>query len=190
MTQTCPKCGSQAIGETLIGGTWPPGRNPNRATCEDCRWIGPVEETQRKTWTGILLEWGKPTPTNRIYSREVCEKMVEDFKARQPRSTMGTLGIPEDSLKPALSEMSHLVTAMRLIDNPDGVTGAVEVDVEILSTPRGKVLREVLASPGWEKIIAITPCGTGTLYSNDDGVHRVSQDYRLHLTCFVQKLEG
>lgn len=40
----CPRCDWRDFKETLIGGVWPAGQNPNRFTCCRCGWTGRESE--------------------------------------------------------------------------------------------------------------------------------------------------
>lgn len=112
-----------------------------------------------------------PTHTRRIYPRWLLEReadrMQETIKAR---GWFGTLGPPDDSII-RLKDSSHLVTDLRMEgDN-------LVAEVEILNTPAGRVLKQLLEVPGLKMNFRLSGVGNGVV--NEDGVLVVGESYKL-----------
>lgn len=87
---------------------------------------------------GICQKSGTKNGNGRIYRKETLEREVENYqKAIQERRALGELDHPDDSVV-NLKNCSHLMTKMWW--DGESVMGKIEV----LDTPSGKILKELV----------------------------------------------
>lgn len=110
----------------------------------------------------------EPTIYGRVYPRAVLDRAVADLQPKvKARSLIGAIdppGNPRCGPQP-LADVSHVVTRLDLGDD------YLEVEVEPLATPHGRVLVELLKT---EKVV-FNPKGMGTI--GEDGV--IGDDFRI-----------
>lgn len=113
------------------------------------------------------LQAGVPTLNGNVYSREVIERMVDDINARSSsRSFFGTIGSWPDAGCVGVLDASHLVLGARLSED-----GRLTLDVEVLDTPKGKMLKDMLSDMSR---VDILPHGYGSVSCGSVGT-----DYKL-----------
>ena len=89
---------------------------------------------------GICQRAGMKNGNGRVYRKETLQREVENYqKAIRERRSLGELDHPDDSVI-NLKNASHLVTKMWW--DGDSVMGKIEV----LDTPSGKILKELVKS--------------------------------------------
>jgi len=89
---------------------------------------------------GVCQRAGTKNGNGRVYPREVLRREVENYqKAVSERRSLGELDHPDDSVI-NLKNASHLVTKMWW--DGDNVMGKIEV----LDTPSGRILKDLLKS--------------------------------------------
>lgn len=113
------------------------------------------------------IEADVPNANNRIYTRETLQHMVDRVNEAGPKRRMfGTLGQSDSNTGATkMDDASHLVLSADL----DG-DNHVSAEIEVLDTPPGKALEDLLASGRAE----IVPVGIGSVM---DGI--VGPDYKL-----------
>jgi len=121
---------------------------------------------------GVCQKAGTKNGNGRIYKKETLQREVENYqKAIAERRSLGELDHPDDSVV-NLKNCSHLITKMWW--DGDSVMGKIEV----LNTPSGKVLKELVKS----KIkLGISSRGLGSV-KQQDGNTIVEDDFQL--ICF------
>lgn len=105
-----------------------------------------------------LLEIGKPTPTGRIYSKEVIEPAIEKFNDLQLKAVVCH---PDDSaggMPVNMSHVSHNVDRVYIEDN------IVKMDAHLLATPMGNIVKGLIDGGVH---ITYYPCGVGRM--EEDG---------------------
>lgn len=137
-----------------------------------------VEEKQGKMVVrGEFGRCDKPTKNKRVYTRPIMESNLKRLgPALEKRKVYGELDHPSDS-KTKLSRVSHIITNLEI--NKDGV---VVGEAEILNTPNGKTLQEIVKSKG---AVGVSSRGFGTVTKTSDGMMEVNNDYRLKTFDFV-----
>lgn len=109
----------------------------------------------------------------RTYPMEILQREVTNYeKIVRERRALGELDHPETSTV-ALDRASHIVT--EIMWDGDRVRGMVE----ILNTPKGKILESLLESG---VRIGMSSRGVGSTESTNEGVEVVQDDYQL--ICF------
>ena len=115
---------------------------------------------------------GVPNLNNRVYTREILEQMAQQINERSVEARMlGRLGT--DFEPPKLIDATHMVIAASVDD--DGLLATLEV----LDTPHGKALQEVLDSGSKLEVV---PAGFGSLQATQrEGktVQVVQDDYQI-----------
>jgi len=131
--------------------------------------LSPTDEPNGKVikFSARVLTTDTPNKNNRIYSKEVIQKAIKDFeKLTKNRSFMGQLGMTYDA-KVNFSMVSHIVTDLN---------NELLADIEVLSTPCGKKLQEMLKNDG---SVDLRTQGIGIpKYNEEDGTTTV-EDYKL-----------
>lgn len=125
-----------------------------------------------KIIVGPVMVVDKPNLNHRIYPKAVFEKALKEYEEKyvKDRRALGEFGLGGDSVV-HLDRVSHLVTAFFWEGN------TLNAEIEVLDTPQGKVLRDLL-----EKDINLTvvPRGIGSLKKNEEtGVYEVQEDYEI-----------
>jgi len=101
----------------------------------------------------------EPTATGRIYPEAVLRKAVADAQTRVTEGRMfGTVSGCDPS---SLTEISHKVTELRVEGGSPGVRARVIATVELLDTPKGKALADVLAAVADDFRVTLIPEGVG-----------------------------
>ena len=134
------------------------------------------EKNGRITLKGIIQKAETKNQNGRIYPSSVLRREMENYaKAIRERRAVGELDHPERSTV-NLSEVSHVITEAHWEGND--VVGTIEV----LPTPKGKILESLLMS---EVCTGISSRGAGTTdkaSTNEGPVDMVNDDYQL--ICF------
>jgi hypothetical protein len=121
---------------------------------------------------GICQKAGTKNGNGRIYRKETLQREVENYqKAISERRSLGELDHPDDSVI-NLKNASHLVTKMWW--DGDSVMGKIEV----LDTPSGKILKQLVTS-GIK--LGISSRGMGSV-KQEKGSTIVEDDFQL--ICF------
>ena len=121
---------------------------------------------------GVCQKSGTKNGNGRVYRKETLQREVENYqKAIQERRSLGELDHPDDSVV-NLKNCSHLVTKMWW--DSDNVMGKIEV----LDTPAGKILKE-LVKAGVK--LGISSRGLGSVQEKN-GETIVEDDFQL--ICF------
>lgn len=134
------------------------------------------EKTGRVTLKGIIQKAETRNQNGRIYPLSILQREMENYsKAIRERRAVGELDHPERSTV-NLSEVSHLITAASWHGND------VMGEIEVLPTPKGKILESLLASG---VTIGISSRGVGSTdkqRTNEGEVDMVNDDYQV--ICF------
>jgi len=127
--------------------------------------------------TGVLQRAGAKNQNGRIYPREILMREVTEYKKVQiaERRALGELDHPESSVV-NLSNASHNV--LDVWWKGDDVVGKVEV----LSTPSGNILKELLRS-GIK--LGISSRGLGSVKQVNEDTVAVQNDFELVCWDFV-----
>lgn len=122
---------------------------------------------------GIIQKADTQNQNKRIYPAEVLRREIENYqKAVRENRAVGELDHPETSAV-SLDRVSHIIREMRWEGN--NVLGVVEV----LNTPKGKILQDLL-SAGVQ--IGISSRGVGSTEKTNEGLDMVQPDYQI--ICF------
>jgi hypothetical protein len=122
---------------------------------------------------GILQKADTENQNKRIYPIGVLQREVENYqKAVRESRAMGELDHPESS-SVSLQNVSHIVREMAW--EGKNVVGRVE----ILPTPKGKILESLLEAG---VTIGISSRGVGTTEKTNEGLDKVQSDYQI--ICF------
>ena len=125
------------------------------------------------TLKGIIQKAECKNQNGRIYPRRILEREVENYmKAVRDRRAMGELDHPDRSTV-NLSEVSHVVTDVKW--NGNDVMG----EIEVLPTPKGKILSDLLSAG---VMIGISSRGVGSTdkqHTNEGPVDMVNDDYQI-----------
>ena len=122
---------------------------------------------------GVIQKADTKNQNKRVYPGEVLRREVENYqKAVRESRAVGELDHPEASTV-SLSNASHIIREMWWDGND--VLGKVEV----LSTPKGKILENLLESG---VMIGISSRGVGSTEKTNEGFDMVQPDYQI--VCF------
>ena len=126
---------------------------------------------------GVLQRAGAKNQNGRIYPKDILMREVKTYKKIQiaERRALGELDHPESSVV-NLANVSHNVTDAWW--NGDDVVGKVE----ILDTPAGKILKELLKA---EIKLGISSRGLGSVDQIDEATVKVGDDFELICWDFV-----
>ena len=128
---------------------------------------------KRITLRGIIQKAETKNQNGRIYPRHVLAREMENYaKAIRERRAVGELDHPERSTV-NLSEVSHLITNATW--DGDSVMG----EIEVLPTPKGKILESLLEAG---VTIGISSRGVGSTdkqHTNEGDVDMVNDDYQV-----------
>jgi len=128
--------------------------------------------------TGVLQRANAKNQNGRVYPKNILEREVEKYKGREIKENRayGELDHPESSVI-ELKNTSHVVRDVWW--NGDDVMGAVE----ILNTPAGKILQELIKA---ECTVGISSRGMGSVSQiKEDGTVAVEGDFELICWDFV-----
>ncbi len=136
-----------------------------------------ITEARKKngkiTLKGIIQKAETKNQNGRIYPRHILQREVENYmKAIRERRAVGELDHPERSTV-NLSEVSHLVVEAKW--DGDNVLG----EIEVLPTPKGKILADLLEAG---VMIGISSRGVGSTdkrRTNEGDVDMVNDDYQI-----------
>jgi hypothetical protein len=119
---------------------------------------------------GIIQKAECPNQNKRIYPSAILRREVENYqKAVRESRAVGELDHP-DSSSVSLERVSHIIREMGW--NGNDVVGKIEV----LPTPRGKILENLLESG---VRIGISSRGVGSTEKNNEGLDLVQDDYQI-----------
>jgi len=122
---------------------------------------------------GIIQKADTKNQNKRIYPRDILDREIENYqKAVRENRAVGELDHPETS-SVSLKNVSHIIREMWW-DGSD-VCGKVEV----LPTPQGKILEQLLESG---VMIGISSRGVGSTEQTNEGTNVVQQDFQI--ICF------
>ena len=145
----------------------------------------PIKLTLEEGKDGKLIakgEFGRvdvSTQNGRIYGKKVINtNILRMNEALSRRSVYGELDHPSDG-KTKLTRASHIVLGLNVTED-----GIVNGEAEILSTPSGLILQEILKHGG---LVGVSSRGFGTTTPVNDGSgnHKVNEDYILKTYDFV-----
>ena len=127
--------------------------------------------------TGKLQEGGVVNGNGRVYPPQILTREVKNYqKLVKERRALGELDHPDDSVI-NLRNASHMVTSIWMEDN------SVMGKVQVLNTPSGKILRE-LVSDGVK--LGISSRGMGSV-TEANGQTMVEDDFQLICFDFVSE---
>lgn len=122
---------------------------------------------------GIIQKADTKNQNKRVYPREILHREIENYqKAVRESRAVGELDHPESS-SVSLKNVSHIIREMWW-DGSD-----VRGKVEILPTPQGKILEQLLESG---VMIGISSRGVGSTEQTNEGVDVVQPDFQI--ICF------
>tara|TARA_R110002167_G_scaffold111671_1_gene283612 strand:- start:156 stop:788 length:633 start_codon:yes stop_codon:yes gene_type:complete len=126
---------------------------------------------------GVLQRSGAKNQNGRIYPKEILAREVANYKKTQiaEKRALGELDHPESSVV-NLNNVSHNVVDCWW--SGDDVIGKVE----ILSTPSGNILKELLKAG---ILLGISSRGLGSVKELDEGTVAVEDDFELICWDFV-----
>lgn len=126
---------------------------------------------------GILQKANEQNQNGRFYPKHILEREVENYKKNfvNERRAVGELDHPNTSAV-ELKNVSHNITEVHW--EGDNVVGTVE----ILTTPAGNILRELIKS---NIRLGISSRGMGSVKENRDGSKTVDEDFELVAWDFV-----
>lgn len=117
-----------------------------------------------------------PTANTRIYSSNIWEKSLRSVnETMKKRALYGELDHPEDG-KTKLKRVSHIITDLKF--NGDQVYG----EAEIMDTPNGKILQEIVGSGA---AVGVSSRGMGSVVKDRNGNEVVQEDYNFITFDFV-----
>jgi hypothetical protein len=112
------------------------------------------------------VQSGVPTPNGNIYPPGLLQAAFAKA-VTSPQGLLGTLGQSGKGLR--LEDVSHKVIGFK-----ESGSGEIEVEVEVLDTPAGRKLKELLEGGGFVRAI---PKGEGE--TKPEGKHRVVTSYSM-----------
>ncbi len=126
---------------------------------------------------GILQKANEKNQNGRSYPRDILEREVENYRKNfvNERRAVGELDHPNTSVV-ELKNVSHNITEVHW--EGDNVVGTVE----ILTTPAGNILRELIKS---NIRLGISSRGMGSVRESRDGGVTVGDDFELVAWDFV-----
>ena len=98
-----------------------------------------------KTINGIFFEYDKPNLNGRIYTKECVENVVKQFEHKDTLM-FGTIDPPEQA-EPSVETVSHRVIELHINEE----TKTLEGTIEILPTPKGVILENVINALGGQE---------------------------------------
>ncbi len=100
----------------------------------------------------------KPNKNNRIYPEKLLQKICDENRGLvEGRSLFGIIGFPENNVI-GFGEISHVVTKLFMGYCQD--SAHMVADIEILNTPYGKLLQNIIES-GTK--VSFRLCGVGSI---------------------------
>jgi len=128
--------------------------------------------------SGVLQRANAKNQNGRVYPKEILEREIEKYRGREIRENRayGELDHPESSVV-ELKNTSHIIRDVWW--NGDDVVG----QVEILNTPAGKILQELVKAGC---TVGISSRGMGSVKQiKEDGTVAVENDFELICWDFV-----
>lgn len=120
-----------------------------------------VDEEDKITIIGTVLDSGKSPISGRTYREEDLERMVEEFNAKGESACFGEImGVGEEDYGPTtnMAKVSHQVKRLWFED------GSIMAEMKVLGTPHGDIIRELIE----DKVgIKPTPVMTGLVEKID-----------------------
>lgn len=119
---------------------------------------------------GILQRADTLNQNGRIYPLHVLEREIRNYqKLIKERRALGALDHPDSSIV-ELNTVSHLVVEAELKN------GVVWGAIEVLPTPKGDILRNLVEA---NVTIGVSSRGVGSTRSDDNGYQIVQEDFQL-----------
>lgn len=127
---------------------------------------------------GVLQRSDTLNQNGRIYPRVILEREIRNYqKLVKERRALGALDHPDSSII-ELNTVSHLVTEARM---ENGVVYGV---LEILPTPSGEIMKNLVES---NVTVGISSRGVGSVKTDENGYQIVQDDF--HLIAFDLVIE-
>jgi hypothetical protein len=136
------------------------------------------DKSGRFVVSGVLQRANAKNQNGRVYPKDILEREIEKYKGREIRENRayGELDHPESSVV-ELKNTSHIIREVWW--NGDDVVG----QVEILNTPAGKILQELVKAGC---TVGISSRGMGSVKQiKEDGTVAVENDFELICWDFV-----
>lgn len=108
-----------------------------------------------------IFDIGIPNKNNRIYSKDCVTEVLQHYKV---------FGYLNMNMEVCDADRSHVVYNLRYEND------SIIDDVEILDTPNGKILQDIIGMNGED--FAFRPAGTGNIEVLEDGT-TIVKDYKL-----------
>jgi len=119
---------------------------------------------------GVVQRANAKNRNGRLYPRDILEPEVIRYMEKvKDRRAVGTIDHPNTTV-PTLADASHIITALEWMG--DDLVG----ELEVLTTPNGNVLRELLRS-GVK--VGISSRAVGSVSRRPDGTDEVTSDLEL-----------
>lgn len=128
------------------------------------------DESGRTIVRGVLQRAGAPNQNERVYPRNILEREVTKYNQLiKERRALGELDHPDSSVI-NLKNVSHNIREIHW--EGDDVIGTVEV----LATPSGNILKELLRA---NILLGISSRGMGSVSPRNEGGVQVGEDFEL-----------
>ena len=123
------------------------------------------------TLSGLFQQADTPNGNNRVYPYGILKRETEKYQDLiQNKRSVSTLD-HEDSPVIALEKVSHIITELTFDDG----TGAVKGRLQVLNTPMGKIVQELLVGG---VSLGISSRGVGSLV-REGNYEKVDEDFML-----------
>lgn len=125
-----------------------------------------------------------PTINGRIYSKEICDKMMEDIK----KLGYVYLGSAMNSIKHDLSDNStpDLKTVAAKVEDVHYHGDKIVIESIILDTPCGTAVKNIL-NEHTTSSLTCTPAGFGSIYKDEENQIKVKDDYQITSVHLIPK---
>ncbi len=128
------------------------------------------DEAGRTLVRGVLQRAGAPNQNERVYPREILEREAKKYEQLiKERRALGELDHPDSSVI-NLKNVSHNIKEIHW--DGDDLVGTVE----ILPTPSGNILKELLRAG---ILLGISSRGMGSVTPRNEGGVQVGEDFEL-----------
>lgn len=134
-----------------------------------------IKEVEKTDWNGkhykaIFVRADIANSNNRIYPKKVLANVLETLtEVIRNRGLMGELGQPQNPII-HFNNASHLITGLKW--NND----CLEADIEVLQTPSGEILKELLSKTN---LICFRPRGVGNGVVDNNGILTIGDSYKM-----------
>lgn len=119
---------------------------------------------------GTVQRANAPNQNGRVYPRPILEREIKKYiESFVPKRALGELDHPDSSVV-NLANVSHNIVEMHWNNND------VKATIEVLNTPAGRILQELLKA-GIE--VGISSRGLGSVQENSEGYNEVQEDFEL-----------